>query len=128
FRRGFQRQGFGGGNDLATEGQGGQFDRSGAGGDDDVFGADDLFADFGFDDDSASITEVGMALYGFDARLLEEAGDAGVKPADDAVFPGNRLREVDGRRGERNAERIGTGGNLAYPEELIGGMDQRLGG
>src|SRR5690606_40864312 len=113
---------------LVAEGQGRQLDRHRAGGDDDRLGADHLRAGLGLDLDGLAVAEARAALYRLDARPLQQAGDAGVEPADDAVLPGDGLGHVDGRGGERDAARVVPLPDFADLEELVRRVDQRFGG
>src|SRR5690606_33615704 len=127
FRHFRQRQGFGGGNDIAAERQVRQFDRDRAGGDDDVLGADDLRTGLRLDLDRLAVAEAGRALDGFHLRLFQQARDAEIEPSDDLVLPGDRLPEVDFRLRDRDADRRVAGGHFRRHGELVGGVDQRLG-
>ena len=49
----------------------------------------------GLDRDRLAVAELGGADDDLDLALLQQAGDAAGQPADDAVLPGDRLREVE---------------------------------
>ena len=92
-----ERQRVGGGDHGAAEGEGRQLHRQRAGGDDDGLGADDLKAGLGLDLDGLAVAEAGPAGDRFHPRPLQQPGDAGGQPPDDAVLPGDGAAEVQRR-------------------------------
>ena len=71
---------------------------------------------------------LGAAVDDLDACLLEQTGDAARQPPDNAVLPVDGATEIDGGRGDGDAELVPTLGHAANHVEFIGRMDQRLGG
>ncbi len=61
------------------------------------------------------------------AVLLQQRRDAAGEPRDDAVLPAHRLREVDARRVDADAERRPVARSGATCSNSLGGVDQRLG-
>ena len=123
-----QRQRAGRGDDVAAEGQEGQFDRHRAGRDHDGLGLDDLGTGLGLDRGGLAVAEAGLAMDDLDLGLAQQAGDAIVEALDDTVLPGDGLLQVELGLGGGQAEGRLAGGGMGRLLELLGDMDHRLGG
>ena len=121
-----QAQRLGGGDDVAAERQERKLDRLGPGGQDDVLGGDHDVAVGGLHRAGLGVREGCPAGDHLDLGLLQQGGDAVVQLLDDAVLPLDRLLQVDGRLGRRDAQRSAAR-RLGHRLELAGCMDDGLG-